>query len=233
MIGSALRFPLDGSEGRHHFFVVTGALLATAIGLRIALGLYPFAVAILPFIAATGAVLVAIGTAVEAYLRPGAAIPGVRSLLWTGSVAAGIGVATLAGPLVFLTWTVLSYSSAGSSLESGTALFFLLGSTTALLAFLVATYLLPVLVARAVLADGPRKIYDGRRLRVALTAIPYLHGWSVGIGLAVLGSWATVTGITSTNLAGLLAVIAGGYCLLASVRVMGQGYAAVPGVDSG
>lgn len=230
MIGSALRYPLDASRGRRHLLGTTGALLATAIALRIAVDLYPLVVSLVPGSIAFLAAVVAMGTLSAAFLEPDGPVPDVRSLLWRGVVATVVAVATLGFPVALLFWTVLSYGTGdGAAQELG--IFFLVGSTTAFVTFLAATYLVPVLVARAVDSGRVWGIADWRQLRVALTEIAYLQGWSLGIGLAILGWWAVITGLTSTNLTGLLAIVGGAYCLLASVRVVGKGYASVPGVE--
>lgn len=233
MIGSALTYPLDPSRGRRHLFGVTGALLVTAIALRIAFGLYPLVLSLVPAAGALIASVVGAGIFVETFLRPDKRIPDLRSLLRTGSVATCVAVATLVLPVALLFWTVLSYSSGGFPADSGTGVFFLVGSTTSIVTFLAATYVLPVLVARTVVTGLGWEAADGRQLRIALTAVPYLQGWSLGIALAVLGWWAVATGLTLTNLTGLIAIAGGSYCLLAGARVVGKGYAGVPGVNVG
>lgn len=230
MIGSALRYPFDAAGGRRHLLVVTGALLAAAISIRTAVALYPLVVSVLPV---TGAILVAIvtmGTLVAAFLEPEAPVPALASLLRTGFIATLVVIGTLGPPIALLFWTVLSYVEAGSS-AADVGVFFLVGSTTAIVFFLAGTYVFPVLAARAVESGQFRGIANWQGLRTALTELSYLQGWSLGLGLAILGTWGVLTGLTSTNLTGFLAIVAGAYSLLASVRVVGKGYASVPGVD--
>lgn len=230
MIGSALRYPFDATGGRRHLLVVMGALLAMAIAIRIAVGLFPLVLSVLPVAVAVLAAIVTMGTFVAAFLEPESPVPEFASLFRTGSRATFVVLGTLGPPVALLFWTVLSYVGADSS-TADVGVVFLVGSTTSIVFFLGGTYLFPILVARAVTSGQFRGIADWQRLRIAMTELSYLQGWSLGLGLAILGCGGVLTGLTSTTLAGLLAIAAGAYCLLASVRVVGKGYAGVPGVD--
>lgn len=230
MIGTALRFPIDATVGRKHFFAVTGALLTTAISARFALELYPLALSILAVVACGVAALVAVGICVEAMLHPMESPPTIGSLLRTGALAAGISVVVMAVPVGILVWTVFSYGAEGAAVDGSVGTFFLLGSTTALVTFLAATYVLPVFVARTV-RSGVRSISDGRPIAGVLREPTYLQGWSIGIVLAIMGWWAAVVGVTSNTLVGFFAILVATYCLLAAMRAIGEGYAAVPGVE--
>lgn len=230
MIGSALRYPFEATGGRRHLLVVTGALLAMAIAIRIAVELFPLVLSVLPLAVAVLAAIVTMGTFVTAFLEPESPVPVLASLFRTGTRATLVVLGTLGPPVALLFSTVLSYTG-GDSSAADVGVFFLVGSTMSLVFFLAGTYVFPVLVARAVVTGQFRGIANWGRLRIALTELSYLQGWSLGLGLAILGSGGVLTGLTSTTLAGLLAIAGGAYCLLASVRVVGKGYAGVPGVD--
>lgn len=232
MISAALRFPFDAATGRAHFLGTTGALLATAILLRLAVELYPLVLVLVPLVGAFVSTSIAAGICVEAFLRPDQPLDGVRALLRTGAVAVGVTAATLLLPLLLLVWTVISWSGGDSGTGSGLGLFFLLGSTASIVTFLAATYVLPALVARVV-DGGIGSITTGRPLRTIVTEVSYLQGWGVGFSLATLGGWVAVTGLASRTFVGLLSILFGAYCFLAGVRAIGTGYAAVPGIESG
>ena len=231
MIGTALRYPLDRTDGRSHFVAVTSALLVAGISMRIAGTLVPNLLVAVPIATTAAALWIAVGICTRAFLDPTRPLSGLRGLLRDGILASTVASVTLVGPLLLLAWTVVSYAD-GPSLDSGAAIFFLLGSTISLFTFLLATYVLPVLVAQILRTGRLSAATDQRHLRVALAQIPYLQGWSVGIVLIVLGWWAAVVGVTGPGPSGLLGIIVGGYCLLAGVRAIGIGYAAVPGVES-
>lgn len=233
MIGDALRFPFDEESGQSYFLGATGALLATAILVRLTLELYPLVVAIGPLIGAVVSASVATGICVEAFLRPNGQLPQVRSLFRTGIFVVCIATALLLGPVLLLVWTILSYGAGESISNSGVATFFLLGSTTSIVTFLAVTYALPVVVARAVGDGGLRSITSGRPFRSILGEIAYLQGWAVGFSLATIGWWITIAGLASRTFVGLLSILFGTYCFLAGVRAVGMGYAAVPGIECG
>jgi|AntRauTorcE11898_2_1112593.scaffolds.fasta_scaffold30931_2 hypothetical protein len=233
MIEAALRYPLLVDDGRDHYFALTGLLLGTAIALRVARTLFPNALAVLPVGAAILTAAAAVGVCLRAFLTPTEPLPSVRSLIRLGVIGASVSIATLSIPVLFLVWTAISYVDGDVAADSGAAIFFLLGSTIALFGFLLATYVLPVLIARVIETGGVRPALDQRAIGTALSEVPYLQGWTIGIALGLFGWWASVTGVTTTSGAGLFAVVLAGYCLLAGVRAMGIGYGAVPGVETG
>ncbi|WP_248516029.1 hypothetical protein [Salinarchaeum laminariae] len=233
MIEEALRYPVLADEGRDRYLALTGLLLATAIALRVARTLFPNALVFVPLVIVAFTAVLAIGICVSAFLTPADRLPGVRSLTRLGTLAGTVAGLTLLVPFAFLFWTAVTYVDGGAAVDSGGAIFFLLGSTIALFGFLAATYVLPAVVAQAVESSRLRAATDRRAIVGSISEIPYLQGWSVAFALWMIGWWASIASLEAGSVNGLLATAVAGYCLLASVRAMGIGYAGGSTADLG
>lgn len=231
MISAALRYPLLDPIGRSALLVATGSVLGVAIGVRYAVDLYPLALAVVPAGAALAAVLVLAGTVVSVLSGRERSLPSLRGSAAAGARTLVLATTTLALPVALLLGSVTSFAELDPDLDPSAPVFFLLGSTSALVLFVAVCYALPVIVRVAVRTGSFRTAVDWARLKRVLGSIEYLQAWTIGFPL-VVGAWGLATlALASESLGGLVAAVAGGYLLLAGTHVLAAGYESVPGIE--
>lgn len=231
MIGEGLRYPLLDPTGRKALLVTTGAVLAIAIGVRNVVVLYPLVLAAVP----AGVVLaaaIALSGAFSGVMRaPERPIRSIRGSTADGAIALLLAATTLALPVALLLGSVLSFAELDPDLDPEAPLFFLVGSTSALVLFFAVCYALPAIVRSALRRGRLRDAVDRALLERVLGSLNYFTAWTIGFPLVVL-AWGLVSlALATGNLGGLLAAVCGGYLLLAGAHVFGSGYDDVPGIE--
>lgn len=245
MLGDAFRYPLRGRDAREASAYALGAVLATAVLLRFATGLWPSFVALLPIVLTTVPVVLFVGH-LGAILRDTANPVDVETTdegadggnsridaatpfrLTTGRLQLGVralavGIAYLLVPAVLL--AVGGYVIASGLIPDGAAgLVASIVATVALLIVVAFTYLLPGAVAVGV-TRGIRPALRRSALR-GLGNGRYFVAWTGAVVLAVLG-WGAVSFTTPGTIGGFVAVLWFTYTHLTGVRLLGAGLAGI------
>lgn len=251
MLGDAFRYPVQGSEEREAFAYAVGAVLATAVLLRLGMGLWPSWVALLPlglvavpavlFVAHLASILrdtetpsidrtpTADGAPMASRANSPSDAEAAPTFQFTGRQfrlgfrALAVGFAYLLVPGVLV--SVGGYLIASGAIPDGAVgLVASIVATVALLVVVAFAYVLPGAVAVGV-RRGVRPALRRSALR-GLGSGSYFVAWTGAVVLVVLG-WGAVSLTTPGTIGGFVGVIWFTYAHLAAARLLGRGLAGI------
>lgn len=223
MLPTALRYPLQTPDGRDAFAICTGLVIVTLLLIRVATGLWPAWVAVVPGALSVGPVILVAGY-LGSILSNDSDEPTPPPFQWSvTTLQAGVrtlvvGGAYLLPPVVILFGTVFVLLEAGGS-PAGSPLL-AVAPTIALFALIGFTYVLPA----AVVAGLQRGVRAGlsRDAIGGLVSGGYFFAWTVAASVLVV-AWSVIGAVGVRSPLAVIGAVMGTYGTLVAAKLLADG----------